>query len=94
MTRFVRHPDAENLPVLVHCEHGVVRTGMLVAVYQMERLGQSNQRAIESLPMFGHDLFVPRRKPMRDFILGYEPRAERLERPERRDAPVAQKLRP
>jgi protein tyrosine phosphatase (PTP) superfamily phosphohydrolase (DUF442 family) len=73
--------DPANLPVLVHCEHGVVRTGMLVAVYEMEHLGRSNQGAIEALPMFGHELYVPRRKPMRDFILGYEPRAARRSEP-------------
>ena len=66
--------DPQNLPVLVHCEHGVVRTGMMVAVYEMEHLGQSNAGAIADLPMFGHELDVPRRKPMRDFIAGYEPR--------------------
>jgi len=67
--------DPSNHPVLVHCKHGVVRTGMMVAVYEVEYLDRANRDILEDLPMFGHDLYVPHRKPMRDFILGYTPRA-------------------
>jgi protein tyrosine phosphatase (PTP) superfamily phosphohydrolase (DUF442 family) len=68
--------DASNHPVLVHCKHGVVRTGMMVAVYEVEYLDRPNPEVLEDLPMFGHELYVPHRKPMRDFILGYTPRAK------------------
>jgi protein tyrosine/serine phosphatase len=67
--------DPSNHPVLVHCKHGVVRTGMMVAVYEVEYLDRENRDILEDIPMFGHDLYVPHRKPMRDFILGYTPRA-------------------
>jgi protein tyrosine/serine phosphatase len=67
--------DPNNHPVLVHCKHGVVRTGMMVAVYEVEYLDRENRDILEDIPMFGHDLYVPHRKPMRDFILGYTPRA-------------------
>ena len=66
--------DVERLPVLVHCVQGVVRTGMLTAIYEMEYLGKTNQKALAELFMFGHELYVPRRKQMRDFILSYVPK--------------------
>lgn len=68
--------DPANHPVLVHCKHGVVRTGMMVAAYEVEYLDRPNREVLEDLPMFGHELYVPHRKPMRDFILGYTPRAK------------------
>ncbi|MFC1707010.1 tyrosine-protein phosphatase [Planctomycetota bacterium] len=63
--------DEGRLPVLVHCQHGVVRTGMLVAIYEMEYRRKGNRETLDTLPMFGHRLHQPHRKPMRDFILGY-----------------------
>lgn len=74
--------DPDRLPILVHCKHGVVRTGMLVAVFQAEFQGKSNSIILEDLPMFGHRLWVEHRKPMRQFILNYSPRGQ--------SAPVSQ----
>ena len=65
--------DPERHPVLVHCKHGVVRTGMLVAAYQIEAGATDNEAVLRALPMFGHDLDAPYRKPMRDFVRGYRP---------------------
>ena len=64
--------DEQKSPVLVHCEHGVVRTGMIVAVYEMEQRRKGNEKTLEELRMFGHDL--GRHPKMRKFILGYRPR--------------------
>lgn len=69
--------DEKNLPILVHCEYGVDRTGMMVAVYEMEFLNRGNLRALADMPPFGHDLQKATRKPVRDFILNYEPRRSR-----------------
>ena len=69
--------DKSRLPVLVHCTHGVVRTGMLVAVYEIEYLHADNAKTLKALPMFGHELWKPKRKPMRDFILNYNSRGEK-----------------
>jgi protein tyrosine/serine phosphatase len=63
--------DPERLPILVHCKHGVVRTGMMVAVYQLEAGATDNEAVLQDLPMFGHDLDRPHRAPMREFIRGY-----------------------
>lgn len=65
--------DPARRPVLVHCQHGVVRTGMLVAAFQVARLGWSNERALREMPAFGHDLDRPYRAPLRAFVLGFEP---------------------
>lgn len=65
--------DSKRVPVLVHCEHGVVRTGMMVAAYELETTDRSNEEVWDSLPMFGHRRNTERRRPMRDFILGYRP---------------------
>jgi protein tyrosine phosphatase (PTP) superfamily phosphohydrolase (DUF442 family) len=66
--------DHDNYPILVHCAQGVIRTDMFVAVYDMEYLHMDNQKTLSELPMFGHKLYVPRRKSMRDFILNYNPK--------------------
>jgi protein-tyrosine phosphatase len=67
--------DPAARPILVHCDHGVMRTGMLVAVYQMEFCGASNRAALEAMPMFGHTLDEPHKLPMKRFVLDYVPRA-------------------
>ncbi|MFQ5844199.1 MAG: tyrosine-protein phosphatase, partial [Planctomycetota bacterium] len=69
--------DPEAQPILVHCEHGVVRTGMMVAVYEMEYRRRAGGDVLATLPMFGHELYVPRRARMREFIAGYVPRWRR-----------------
>ncbi|NVM20800.1 MAG: tyrosine-protein phosphatase [Desulfobacterales bacterium] len=68
--------SVEDHPILVHCMHGVVRTGMMAAVYEIEYLNKNNEEVLSGLPMFGHDLYMPKRKPMRDFILGYRKKTE------------------
>ncbi len=62
--------DPDRRPLLVHCKHGVQRTGMCVAVYQMEYLGYSNRQAIDAAPLFGHEL----NPAVRDYIQAYRPR--------------------
>ena len=59
-------------PVLMHCEQGVVRTNMMVAVYLKERFGWPNEQILLKLPSFGHQLGGPRYREMREFILKYK----------------------
>jgi protein tyrosine phosphatase (PTP) superfamily phosphohydrolase (DUF442 family) len=50
--------EEENLPVLIHCEHGVGRTGLHAAVYRIEFQGWSNNQARwEAMLLSGFDSF-------------------------------------
>ncbi len=64
--------DPGRVPVLVHCHHGVIRTGMLVAVYEIQFGGKSGEQALRDMVSFGHDLQSPERKAMREFIVNYK----------------------
>ena len=64
----------ERLPVLVHCKHGVVRTGEMVAAYEIEYMNGIPAEVWEKLPRFGHDLDKPPRRKVRDFVTGYSKR--------------------
>jgi len=66
--------NPERLPVLIHCEMGVIRTGMMVAVYRVSVLKEPNSTVLAELPMFGHNL--DEHPAMKDFILNYAPGAE------------------
>lgn len=63
--------DPTLLPVLVHCEMGVIRTGMMVAVYNIDIRQRGNEQVLSDLPRFGHSF--ERRPAVRDFILAYRP---------------------
>ena len=41
--------DKNRLPILVHCAQGATRTGVMVAVYQMEFLGKDNRKTLNEL---------------------------------------------
>jgi protein tyrosine/serine phosphatase len=76
----------EKAPILVHCEHGAVRTGVMVAIYQMECLRQENEQTLDDLPVFGHDMDDPVRRPLSDFLRAYVPRWKKA--PASRKVPV------
>lgn len=60
--------DPARQPVLVHCEVGAIRTGAMVAAYQVLVEGKDCQWALQEMPLFGHHL--SKRPAIRDFILG------------------------
>jgi predicted ribosomally synthesized peptide with SipW-like signal peptide len=61
--------NPEMLPALIHCEAGVIRTGMMVAAYKISVLGEDNEKVLRELPMYGHKL--ENRLSVKDFILNY-----------------------
>jgi len=65
--------DSSNLPVLVHCAQGATRTSVMVAVYEIEFLRRGNEETLKQMKMFGHKLYVPKRKSIIDFVLNYKP---------------------
>ena len=67
----IHNPEAA--PILVHCARGVMRTGIMVAIYDMEKNARSGKEAFALLPTFGHDMMSDRRQMMRDYIFSYQP---------------------
>ncbi|OGV56909.1 MAG: hypothetical protein A2017_05235 [Lentisphaerae bacterium GWF2_44_16] len=63
----VTNPDM--LPALIHCEAGVIRTGMMIAVYKVSVLKEKNEKVFRELPMYGHGF--DNRLAVKDFILNY-----------------------
>ena len=67
--------DEANLPVLIHCEHGVGRTGLHAAIYRMEFQGWSKRCARwEAMLLAGFDSFQEDTDKAR-FIESYTPRS-------------------
>lgn len=69
--------DEERHPILVHCKQGVIRTGVMVALYEMEYQRKDNIQTLAELPPFSHDLDDPKYADVREFILDYTPRWKR-----------------
>lgn len=65
--------DPEAQPILVHCKRGAVRTGAMVALYEIEFNRRQGDAALDSLPMWGHEWTKPQRKRLREFIQHYRP---------------------
>ncbi|MCP4681367.1 MAG: dual specificity protein phosphatase family protein [Desulfobacterales bacterium] len=63
---------SESYPVLVHCMQGVLRTGIMVAVYLKNYQDMDNQAIFEKLPPFGHDFKSERYVIFRNFVLNYK----------------------
>jgi protein tyrosine phosphatase (PTP) superfamily phosphohydrolase (DUF442 family) len=74
----VRDPTLR--PLYVHCQHGVDRTGAMMAVYRMEEEGWSNPEAYAEMLYFdAHRIW----QDLRDFVRRYrvQPRPARFETP-------------
>ncbi len=60
-------------PVLVHCESGIHRTGMLVAVYRMQYQQWSAERALAELRRQGFRLGGRDRSALEQYLREYRP---------------------
>ena len=66
--------DSQNRPVLIHCIHGVGRTGIFSAIYRIEYQNWSNTRALlEAMLLAGFGSFLPNSAKAK-FISDYAPR--------------------
>jgi len=62
----------ERRPVLVHCEQGFHRTGILCAAYRIHACDWSVERALEELRSTGFELERPKRRALVDSLLRLE----------------------
>jgi len=66
--------DPQNRPVLLHCIHGVGRTGIFSAIYRIEYQNWSHTRALlEAMLLAGFGSFLPNSDKAK-FIKTYRPR--------------------
>ncbi len=61
--------ESRNLPILIHCAQGVVRTNMMVTVFLKHYYDMDNHKIMKILPFFGHRL--EKRPRVHDFIKNY-----------------------
>lgn len=64
----------ERRPVLVHCEQGFHRTGILCAAYRIAINGWPLQRALEEMAARGFALHQPKRQPLYDALVRWTER--------------------
>lgn len=65
----MEQPDRR--PVLVHCEQGFHRTGILVAAYRVRVCNWPLEHALEEMRAFGFDFDRPKRRPLLDALSGW-----------------------
>jgi len=76
--------DPARLPILLHCEHGVGRTGVLTAIYRMEHEGWSADEAIAEARRYAMGGSFEEGQDKTEFLRRYLPRRTRPPAP---DAP-------
>lgn len=62
--------DAQNQPALVHDSQGVVREGMIVAIWQMEKMGYTPEQCLKEINWYGHE---EKSGALTEFIQKYKP---------------------
>lgn len=67
--------DPTNHPILVHCEQGFHRTGILCAAYRIEVERWTWEDAVAEMQRFGFELDRPKRRPLFDALREYVGRA-------------------
>jgi len=58
-------------PILVHCEHGVARTGVVVALWRIEHNGWAGSRAVKEMLANGYPL-RDKSERMRETLINWE----------------------
>jgi protein tyrosine/serine phosphatase len=64
--------DPQRRPVLVHCEQGFHRTGILCAAYRTAECGWPVERAVEEMIRLGFEIHRDKRRALYDAFLAWE----------------------
>lgn len=75
--------DREAWPILIHCQGGIHRTGLMTALYRRQYQRWSAQRAIDEMVERYFNWGLTNREALKAYLRDYEPQAAR-ELPERR----------
>ncbi len=65
-------PDAQ--PILVHCQYGVLRTGIMVSVFDLAHRGASPDGLFDRGPKFGHGVSPETRARIQTYLDGFAAR--------------------
>lgn len=71
--------NPENHPVLVHCYHGIGRTGLMSAVYRIEYDDWTVDDAIDEASWFALGGSFRQGSPKEEYLRQYVPRAQRVQ---------------
>lgn len=66
-------------PILVHCQYGVLRTGIMVGVFELVHRDAVPAGLYERMPQFGHDVDVEVRAHIQGYYDGFVRRHGRVE---------------
>jgi tyrosine-protein phosphatase SIW14 len=58
-------------PVLVHCLAGIHRTGVMAALYRIEKQGWTKEQALAEMKALGYDDFI-QYDPVRDYVVNWK----------------------
>ena len=69
--------DPGNFPMLIHCQAGLHRTGVVAAIYRMEYEGWTREEALRELRLhgFGDCECTARNDYVNQYVLRYQPRS-------------------
>jgi uncharacterized protein (TIGR01244 family) len=63
--------QADCRPVLVHCEQGFHRTGILVAAYRLSLCGWNMAEALDEMRACGFEVDRPKRRPLVEALMAW-----------------------
>jgi tyrosine-protein phosphatase SIW14 len=72
--------DAANHPLLVHCEQGFHRTGILCAAYRLGCRGWTFEQAVEEMERFGFEAHRQKRRALLDALQNWTERGKKATR--------------
>jgi protein tyrosine phosphatase (PTP) superfamily phosphohydrolase (DUF442 family) len=71
--------DEANYPILIHCKAGLHRTGLMTAIYRMDKEHRTKEQAVRELRANGFGTFAATdgNEYLKRFVIDFEPGARR-----------------